>query len=108
MNDSATIAGMDIGFPFTKHAADRIAARRLAAGANAALLYGRVVRTRGAEIFVIGRKEIVRYAREGVDLSGFEGVQVVCSPAGVVLTAYRNRRFRGLRPRGRRRWPVTS
>jgi hypothetical protein len=66
------------------------------------MTYGRLARVRGAEIYAVGRKEIEQYLAEGVDLSRFEGVQVVCSPDGAILTVYRNNNFRGLRPRGGR------
>jgi len=79
------------------------------AALEAALLYGRLVHVRGAEFHVIGRKEVERWAAVGVDLTPFEGVQVVCSSEGAVLTVYRNRDLRQLRPQrsrrpGRRGW----
>lgn len=58
--------------------------------------YGRAVYTRGAVIHAIGRKEVERY-RQDIDLSDCEGVQVVCSMDGTILTVYRNHNFRGLR-----------
>jgi hypothetical protein len=37
-------------------------------------------------------------------LSSYDGVQVVCHAEGIMLTAYRNRNFKGLRRRlGRKR-----
>jgi hypothetical protein len=89
----------------TKHAAERMCTRGLPrAAVSAAVRYGRVVHTRGADILVIGRREVEWYGRDGIDLSRYEGVQVVCSTEGAILTVYRNRDFRGLRPRhGRRR-----
>jgi hypothetical protein len=72
------------------------------AAVEAAVAYGRVVYVRGAEIHAIGWKEVLRFRRHGIELRAFEGIQVVCRPgAGVVLTAYRNRDFRGLRPHRR-------
>lgn len=59
--------------------------------------YGRTVYTRGAVIYAIGRREVERYRQENIDLSQCEGVQVVCSTDGAVLTVYRNHDFRGLR-----------
>lgn len=78
----------------------------------AALEYGRVVHTRGARIHVIGRKEVERFRHDGVDLEDCEGVHVVCTTDGVVMTVYKNFDLRGLRPcrrrhgsaRNRRRW----
>ena len=50
----------------------------------------------------IAPQEVFRYRHHGVDLQEYEGVQVVCRPgSGFILTAYRNRDFRGLRPHGR-------
>jgi hypothetical protein len=90
----------------TKHAVERMERRGLSSVAIAAVIgYGRVVRARGAEIHAIGRKEVEFYERTGIHLSCYEGIQVVCSPDGAILTVYRNRNFRGLRPRnGRRRY----
>lgn len=87
----------------TRHATSRIDARRIRQGVEAALRFGRVVHVRGARIYALGRKEVRKHARQGVNLGPHEGIQVVCSPDGAVLTAYRNRDFRGLKPRGRRR-----
>jgi hypothetical protein len=87
--------------PLTNHAQCRMNARRLSnETVMMVLTYGRLARVRGAEIYAIGRREIERYLHEGVNLSRFEGVQVVCSPDGSILTVYRNNDFRGLRPRG--------
>lgn len=88
----------------TEHAAERMSTRGLSSSAvTAAIAYGRVVHVRGADIIAIGRREVEWYSREGIDLSRYEGIQVVCSPEGVILTVYRNRNFRGLRPRSSRR-----
>jgi hypothetical protein len=92
-----------LGATLTKHACDRMSRRGLSeAAVAAAIAYGRIVHIRGAAIHAIGRKEVEWFEPDGIDL--YEGVQVVCSPEGAVLTVYRNRDFRGLRPRhGRRR-----
>lgn len=83
----------------TNHAKERMARRGLRSDAiHAALAYGRVVAVRGADIYAIGRKEIAYYAEQGIDLSTYDGVQVVTTQ-GVVLTVYRNRSFNGLRDR---------
>lgn len=87
----------------THHAWSRIHSRGLGDRAvSAALRYGRVVHIRGAEIHAIGRREVRAFALQGLDLTAWEGVQVVCSPNGDIVTAYRNHDFRGLRPRRRR------
>ena len=86
-------------FRLSRHARLCTHARRFGVAAiEAALAYGRAVYVRGAEIRAIGRKEVLRFRQRGIDLRRFEGIQVVCRPgAGVVLTVYRNRDFRGLR-----------
>jgi hypothetical protein len=84
----------------TMHAWQRMTARRLSRDAvQAAIEYGRIVYVRGATICAIGRKEVSRFSRQGIDLSRYEGTQVVCAPEGTILTVYRNRDFRGLRSR---------
>lgn len=63
------------------------------------LSYGRIRRTRAAEIHVVGRKEVNCLAPFGVDLKHCEGVHVVCEPlSGVVMTAYRNHDLSRLKP----------
>lgn len=90
----------------TQHAWTRMGGRGLNCHTiDTVLSYGRVIHVRGAAIHVIGRKEVERLARSGVDVGGCEGVQVVCTPDGsAILTVYRNSDFRGLKPRGGRRW----
>ncbi len=86
----------------THHALERMQTRRVSEEAiHMVLAYGRLSYIRGAAIYVIGRREIERYRTNGTDLSEFEGLLVVCSPVGAVITVYRNSDFRGLRP-GRR------
>ena len=81
------------------HAQRRMNARNLGLKAiKAALDFGRIVYTKGAIIYVIGKKEVRRFKRSGIDLRRFEGVHVVCAPSGKIITTYRNRSFRGLRP----------
>lgn len=94
-------------FTLTNHAKERMATRGLRADAiDAALAYGRVVYVRGADIYAIGRKEIARYAEEGIDLSSYDGVQVVVTADGAILTVYRNRSFNRLRDRRAYRRPL--
>ena len=93
----------------TTHAKQRMACRGIrAAAVDAAITYGRVVHVRGADIYVIGRKEVEHHVRLGIDLDPYEGNQVVVASSGCVLTVYRNRNFRGLRPRGTARRRVVA
>jgi len=64
---------------------------------------GRRVYTRGAVIYVVGRREVKIWERRGIDLSSLEGVHVVCTPEGRIKTVYRSRRLERLRPRQRGR-----
>lgn len=102
----SNVAASDIEFepvPLTQHAQQRMGMRGISsANVNKVLAYGRKVHIRGAVIFAVGRREIVLCAEYGVDLSGLDGLQVVCSNDGAVMTVYRNRDFRGLRPQRRR------
>lgn len=100
-------ADMESGCTMTNHAWDRMTARGLSQRAvDAVLMFGRMVYARGAEIHAIGKKEVARYARTGVDLRPYEGLQVVCVPNdGIIVTVYRNRDFRSLsQSKPHRRW----
>ena len=77
--------------------------RRLSSEAvQTVLMFGRVAYVRGAAVYAIGRKEVERFSKQGIDLGPYESIQVVCTPEGTILTVYRNRDFRGLRPYRRR------
>jgi len=68
------------------------------------MTFGRVIHTRGAVIHVIGHRETVRLRQRGVNLERCEGLHVVCSPDGAVITVYRNHDLSSLREKGRRCW----
>ncbi len=83
---------------FTRHARIRMTGRRLSEREVTMVMdFGRRLHGRGAQIYVVGRKEIIRYRRDGIDLSALEGIHVVCSRLGRVLTTYRNRELSGIR-----------
>lgn len=87
----------------TVHATLRSHGRRIPMDAiEAAFDFGRLVHVRGAEVYAIGRREVAEAERDGVDLSAYEGVHVICSVDGRVLTVYRNHDLSGLRRDGRR------
>lgn len=90
---------------FTDHALVQIGRRGIRRSEVAGVVtHGRHVHTRGAEIFVVGRKEIQSCQRRGVYVDELHGLHVVCaSDTGAVITAYRNSSLRGLRPRRRGR-----
>jgi hypothetical protein len=83
---------------FSDHAVDRMSRRRIAPDlAQTVVALGREIHTRGATVYFIGRHEVEREKRTGIDLRSLEGLCVVCSREGTVLTVYRNRQLRGLR-----------
>jgi hypothetical protein len=89
-----------LNVPLSKHAFERIGSRRVSLGAVASVLnYGREVHARGAVIYAIGRNEVEMARNRGVDLREEEGIHVVCSREGLILTVYRNRSLSDLRPR---------
>ena len=93
-----------IGTVMTEHAQIRMFSRRLSERAiQVALAHGREVHTRGAVLYAIGKKEVAKARRTGSDISRYEGVHVVCTSDGCVLTVYRNHNLRGLRPTSRTR-----
>lgn len=85
-------------YALTHHALNRMDARRLSPHAvRHVLQYGRASWTRGARVYAIGRKEVARHRRYGLDLTPYEGVHVVTTAEGAILTVYRNHDLRGLR-----------
>ena len=100
MNPNTISKAVDL--PLTEHARNRMHARRFSyEDIGMVVAYGRTVRVRDAVIYAVGRKETKRFQTEGVDLSEYEGIHVVCSREGSIMTVYRNNDFRGLRPRGK-------
>lgn len=90
-------------YQLTDHARQRMSQRGISLDAlSAAVHFGRIsVERGGAEVFLVGRKEVVQAYSQGFDLSPYEGVQVVCSMHGAVLTAYRAQRRRRQRHKTR-------
>lgn len=87
-----------VPLPLTQHARTRMDGRRISSEAvEAVLAYGRTIWARGAQIYALGKKEVLWASRQGLDLRPFAGLQVVCAPDGNVLTVYRNHDFRSLR-----------
>jgi hypothetical protein len=83
---------------FSDHALDRMSRRRIAPSlAQTTMAIGREIHVRGATIYFIGREEVERERRTDSDIRSLEGLCVVCSREGIVLTVYRNRQLRGLR-----------
>lgn len=87
--------------PLTAHARLRCAGRSISlAAVEATLAYGRCRARRGAEVFTLGWREVARLHGAGLDLTRFEGTEVVCSHRGEILTVYRKHRRHYRRERG--------
>jgi len=60
--------------------------------------YGRLIYSRRAIYHVIGSKEIQKYGSIEPELKAMNGVQLVMSSNGTILTAFRNKDLRKVRP----------
>ncbi len=65
--------------------------------------YGKHRAIRGADVYTLGWREVQFQAQHGLDLTRWEGIEVVCANDGYVLTAYRNRNPHALRGAATRR-----
>ena len=82
-------------FVLTDHARRRMSQRGIRQDDLREVLHlGRCRHTQGARFYFIGRKEVRRYARQGLDLRRLENLQVIVSARqDTVITAYRNPRL---------------
>lgn len=88
----------------TLHATDRSRTRGIPTEAiEAAIEFGKHRAIRGADVYTLGWREVRFYARAGIDLSRWEGIEVVCAHDGQILTVYRNKHPRAFRDRAPRR-----
>jgi len=86
----------------SEHALERMQQRGISHQAVfQTIAFGRIGRGRGATIYAIGKKEIAEFAKDGIDLSDYEGVHVVMTRRGTVSTVYRNLSVPKLKPRKR-------
>lgn len=81
-------------FMLTDHASLRMSQRGIRRDQLAAVLrFGRCRHARGGRFFFVGRKEVRRYAGQGLDLRPLENLQVLMAPrSDSVITVYRNAR----------------
>ncbi len=82
-------------FVLTEHARLRMSQRGIRRGDLAEVLnLGCCRHTRGARYYFIGRKEVRRYACQGLDVRRLENLQVLLAPdSDDVITVYRNPRL---------------
>jgi len=96
--------GMHLLPTLSRHAAYRSRTRDIPLEAIEVVLdLGRHRATRGADVYTLGWREVRFHAERGLDLSRWEGIEVVCSHEGEVITVYRNKNPRALRDRSFRR-----
>jgi hypothetical protein len=95
MNDKPTL---------TLHATDRSRTRGIPTEAIEAVIeFGKHRAIRGADVYTLGWREVRFYAQAGIDLSRWEGIEVVCAHDGQILTVYRNKNPSAFRDRAARR-----
>lgn len=88
----------------THHARQRSRCRGIPTDAiEAAIDYGQHRAIRGADIYTLGWRQVRFHASRGLDLSHWEGVEVVCAHNGRVLTVYRNKNPHAFRRRDAQR-----
>ena len=89
----STTCSVDAALTLTHHACQRMDQRRItAADVTAAMKYGRVFYAKGAVYHILGCREIKRFL-PSVDLQHLDGVHVICTNEGVVITVYRDKGF---------------
>lgn len=66
--------------------------------------YGRAVHAKGVIFYVVGRKEVSHYAKEGIDLRDVEGLQILISPNNSLITVYRNHDLSRIKKTAKKRW----
>lgn len=94
---------MNEEYVLTGHAQKRMQQRHITPHILAQVMrYGRTIYSRGATYRVIGRKEVAHLATAGIDLRAAEGVQVLLTNSGTVLTTFRSHDLRKIRPSKRR------
>lgn len=87
----------------TFHAEMRMCQRGICANTLELILqFGRKIRSKGATFYVIGKKEIQKYNTIEPKIKDMEGMQVLISAEGTVITTYRNKNLRSIRPCSRK------
>ena len=83
---------------FSAHALKRMNQRALSPQTiEMAILYGRMIYAKEARCYVVGKKEATQYRDRGLNIESVEGVHVLVSSTGQVITAYRNRNLSNIR-----------
>lgn len=94
----------DIDFQLSKHAQLRMSQRSIdLKQIEKVLSYGRVIHSRRARFYVVGKKDTKRLSKTGINTQGLENMQVLVEgKTNTIVTVYRNKGFRHIRPVHRR------
>lgn len=102
--DLSHAAANDEHFGLSQHALMRMSQRSIdLEQVQLVLAYGRMVHSRRARFYVVGRKDMKRLEKAGIDAESLENIQIVVDEkSNRILTVYRNKDFRQIRPKHRR------
>ncbi|OQW85879.1 MAG: hypothetical protein BWK72_20025 [Rhodoferax ferrireducens] len=104
LNSITSLPSPSFPLSLTNHAATRMQQRGISSTAMQAVLdFGRRIHAKGLSFYVLGHKEVALYADRGVDLSNFEGLQVLVAADGAVVTTYRSRDLHAIKVQTRGR-----
>jgi len=97
-------ASNDVNFHLSQHAQLRMSQRSIdLKQIEKVLSYGRVIHSRRARFYVVGKKDTKRLSKNGVNTLGLENMQVLVEEkTNTIVTVYRNNDFRHIRPVHRR------
>ena len=89
-----------LAFNLSEHACSRMNQRCIdKRSLKAVLTFGRVIRSRGACFYVIGKRDASQLQAMGINVQGLENTQVLVDErTSTVLTVYKNNNFRKIRP----------
>lgn len=95
MTHSGGVHQEQIGFVASVHAKRRMSQRGISAADVAAVLkLGRRRHAQGALFYIVGKSEVERYGRQGLDVRRLANLQVLVGPqTGHVITVFRNPRL---------------
>jgi len=93
-------ASNDVNFHLSKHAQLRMSQRSIdLEQIQKVLNYGRMIHSRRARFYVVGKKDTKRLSKNGVNTQGLENMQVLVEEkTNTIVTVYRNKDFRHIRP----------
>jgi hypothetical protein len=102
--ESGHSAANDELFCLSHHAHIRMSQRSIdLAQIQNVLMHGKMMHSRRARFYVVGKRDVKRLAKAGLDTQNLENIQVVVEEkSNTIVTVYRNRDFRHIRPTSRR------